>query len=204
MGTRGSWATAGAAVRAKGVTDLAILAYPEVILSERCVTKLPLLRIDRANCGGRVSYRGALPSDQEVQGPVNPLERPLDDVWFDRDLPVLRAIARLVDAPTHGGALYLGQPVPASGLAKADVVAAARALVSAGYVETLTNYAGEIVRFTGIAAEGRRLGGLWATREGEWDRLIEQLTARAGNAPTDVERARWRAFADAAAAVGPD
>jgi len=175
-----------------------------VILSEHCVTKLPLLRIDRAGCGGRVSYRGPLPSDQEVQGPVNPLERPLDDVWFTRDLPVLRAIARLVDAPTHGGAPYLGQVVPASGLAKADVVAAARALVSAGYVETLTNYAGEIVRFTGISPEARRLAGLWPTPQGEWDRLLEQLTARAENAPTDVERQRWRALADAAGALGPD
>src|SRR4051794_36355704 len=200
MGTRGSWVTAGAAVRAKGVTVLAILAYRWVILSEHCVTKLPLLRIDRAGCGGRVSYRGPLPSDQEVQGPVNPL----DDVWFTRDLLVLRAIARLVDAPTHGGAPYLGQVVPASGLAKSDVVAAARALVSAGYVEALTNYAGEIVRFTGISPEARRLAGLWPTPQGEWDRLLEQLTARAENAPTDVERQRWRAMAAAAGTLGPD
>ena len=130
---------------------------------------------------------------------------PLDDVWFTRDLPVLRAIARLVDEPTHGGSPYLlGAVVPASGLPKADVVAAARALVSAGYVEALTNYAGEIVRFTGISAEARRLAGLWPTPQGEWDRLLEQLEARAVNALSDVERARWRAFADAAAAVGPD
>jgi hypothetical protein len=131
-------------------------------------------------------------------------DRPLPDVWFTRDLPVLRAIARLVDEPAHGGAPYLGQVVPASGLPKPDVVAAARALVSAGYVEALTNYAGEIVRFTGISAEARRLAGLWPTPQGEWGRLVEQLTARAEKAPTDVERGRWRAFADAAVAVGPD
>jgi len=135
---------------------------------------------------------------------VQPLDRSLDDAWFTRDLPVLRAIARLVDGPEHGGAPYLGQVVPASGLPKADVVAAARALVSAGFVEALTNYAGEIVRFTGISAEARRLAGLWPTPQGEWDRLLEQLTARAANAPTDVERARWQAFAEAAGAVGPD
>ena len=129
---------------------------------------------------------------------------PLDDAWFSRDLPVLRAIARLVDEPASGGAPYLGQVVPASGLPKADVVAAAKALMSAGYVEALTNYAGEIVRFTGISAEARRLAGLWPTPQGEWDRLVEQLTARAENAPTDVERARWRSVADAAVAVGPD
>ena len=128
----------------------------------------------------------------------------LDDVWFSRDLPVLRAVARLVDSPAHGGAPYLGQVVPASGLAKADVAAAARALVSAGYVEALTNVAGEVVRFTGISPEARRLAGLWPTPQGEWERLLEQLTARAENAPTDVERLRWRAFADAARAVGPD
>ena len=128
----------------------------------------------------------------------------LDDVWFSRDLPVLRAIARLVDSPAHGGAPYLGQVVPASGLAKPDVAAAARALVSAGYVEALTNVAGEVVRFTGISSEARRLAGLWPTPQGEWERLLEQLAARAENAPTDVERLRWRAFADAATAVGPD
>jgi hypothetical protein len=135
---------------------------------------------------------------------VSAADRPLPDAWFRRDLPVLRAIARLVDAPEHGGAPYLGQVVPASGLPKPDVVAAGRALVAAGYVEALTNYAGEIVRFTGISAEGRRLAGLWPTPQGEWARLLEQLTARAENAPTDVERQRWRAFADAAAAVGED
>ena len=130
---------------------------------------------------------------------------PLPDVWFTRDLPVLRAIARLVDEPKHGGAPYLlGSVVPASGLPKAEVIAAAKALVATGYAEALTNHAGDIVRITGISAEARRLAGLWPTPQGEWDRLLEQLTARAENAPTDVERQRWRAFADAAAAVGTD
>jgi hypothetical protein len=135
---------------------------------------------------------------------VNSPDGLLDDVWFTRDLPVLRAIARLVDAPAHGGAPYLGQVVPASGLDKPAVVAAARALVSAGLVEALTTYAGEIVRFTGISSEARRLAGLWPTPQGEWARLLEQLAARAENAPTDVERQRWRAVADAAGALGPD
>ncbi len=132
------------------------------------------------------------------------LDQPLPDTWFTRDLPVLRAIARLVDEPEHGSAPYLGAVVPASGMPKADVVSAARALASAGYVEVLTNYAGEIVRFTGLSPEARRLAGLWPTPQGEWERLGEQLTARAANAPTEIERQRWRAFADAAAAVGPD
>jgi hypothetical protein len=129
---------------------------------------------------------------------------PLSDVWFTRDLPVLRAIARLVDGPEHGGNPYLGQVVPASGLPKPEVAAAARALAAAGYVQVLTTYSGEIVRFTGISAEARRLAGLWPTPQGEWERLLEQLSARAENAPTEVERSRWRAFAEAAAAVGPD
>jgi hypothetical protein len=130
---------------------------------------------------------------------------PLPDVWFTRDLPVLRAVARLVDSGGPGSSPYLlGAVVPASGLPKAAVVAAAKALASAGYIEPLTNHAGDIVRITGISAEARRLAGLWPTPQGEWDRLVEQLTARAERAPTDVERARWRAFADAAMAVGPD
>ena len=132
------------------------------------------------------------------------MTRALDDVWFTRDLPVLRAIARLVDEPSHGGAPYVGQVVPASGLPKPEVLAAARALVAAGYVEALTTYSGDIVRFTGISAEARRLAGLWPTPQGEWGRLLEQLGARAANAPTEVERERWRALAEAAEAVGPD
>jgi hypothetical protein len=135
---------------------------------------------------------------------VSTPDRPLPDVWFTRDLPVLRAIARLVDGPEHGGNPYLGQVVPASGLPKADVTAAARSLASVGYVEVLTTYSGEIVRFTGISPEARRLAGLWPTPQGEWDRLLEQVTARADRAPTDVERARWRALADAATGLGPD
>ena len=130
-------------------------------------------------------------------------DAPLADTWFSRDLPVLRAIVRLVDEGQHGGSPYLlGAVVPASGLPKADVVNAARALVSAGYAEALTNHAGDIVRFTGVSPEARRLAGLWPTPQGEWDRLLEQLAARAEKAPTDVERQRWRAFDEAARAVG--
>ena len=128
----------------------------------------------------------------------------LDDAWFSRDLPVLRAVARLVDSPAHGGAPYLGQVVPASGLPKPEVAAAARALVSAGYVEALTNVAGDVVRFTGISPEARRLAGLWPTPQGEWDRLREQLALRAAKAPTGVERGRWQALAAAAEALGAD
>ena len=130
-------------------------------------------------------------------------DRQLDDAWFTRDLPVLRAIARLVDSSEHGNSPYLlGAVVPASGLPKAEVIAAARALASAGYIEPLTNHNGDIVRITAVSAEARRLTGLWPTPQGEWDRLLDQLTARAQNAPTDVERERWRVFAEAARAVG--
>jgi hypothetical protein len=128
----------------------------------------------------------------------------LPDVWFTRDLPVLRAVARLVDGPEHGGNPYLGQVVPASGLPKADVQAAARALADAGYVKVLTTYSGEIVRFTGVSAEARRLAGLWPTPQGEWERLLDQLRTRAANAATDVERGRWQRLADAAADLGED
>jgi hypothetical protein len=127
----------------------------------------------------------------------------VSDVWFTRDLPVLRAIVRLVDEGEHGGSPYLlGQVVPASGLPKAEVVAAARSLVSTGYAEALTNHAGDIVRFTAVSGEARRLAGLWPTPQGEWERLLEQLAARAANAPTEVERERWRALDAAARAVG--
>ena len=131
-------------------------------------------------------------------------EQPLDDVWFTRDLPVLRAVVRLLDEPPHGSAPYLGAVVPASGLAKPQVVSAANALVAAGYVEALTNHAGDIVRFTSASAEARRLTGLWPTPQGEWDRLLEQLEARAAGAMTEVERQRWQALSDAAVALGPD
>ena len=129
----------------------------------------------------------------------------LPDVWFTRDLPVLRAVARLVDSSEHGSSPYLlGAVVPASGLPKAEVIAAAKALATAGYIEPLTNHAGDIVRITAISAEARRLTGLWPTPQSEWDRLVEQLVARSEQAPTDVERGRWRAMADAATALGPD
>jgi hypothetical protein len=148
--------------------------------------------------------RTAAAPDGTLDGVTSP-DRPLPDVWFTRDLPVLRAIARLVDSSEHGSSPYLlGAVVPASGLPKAEVIAAAKALVAAGYVEALTNHAGDIVRLTAISPEARRLAGLWPTPQGEWDRLLEQLAARATNAGTEVERSRWQAFAAAATAVGPD
>jgi hypothetical protein len=134
---------------------------------------------------------------------TTPPHDPLPDAWFTRDLPVLRAIARLVDSSEHGNSPYLlGAVVPASGLPKAQVIAAAQALATAGYIEPLTNHNGDIVRITAISAEARRLAGLWPTPQGEWERLLEQLSARAQNAPTAVERDRWQAFGDAARAVG--
>src|SRR4051794_41299000 len=109
-----------------------------------------------------------LPDENEVC-PVNP-DRQLDDAWFTRDLPVLRAIARLVDASEHGNSPYLlGAVVPASGLPTAEVIAAAKALVAARYAEPLTNHAGDIVRITGISAEARRLTGLWPTPPAAWE-----------------------------------
>ena len=129
----------------------------------------------------------------------------LADTWFTRDLPVLRAIARLVDSPSTGARPTCWAPSSRrAGCRRQRSIAAAKALAAAGYIEPLTNHAGDIVRITAISAEARRLAGLWPTPQGEWDRLLEQLTARAAHAPTDVERARWRAFADAATAVGPD
>ena len=129
----------------------------------------------------------------------------LPDVWFTRDLPVLRAVARLVDSSEHGSSPYLlGAVVPASGLPKAEVIASAKALAAAGYIEPLTNHAGDIVRITEISAEARRLTGLWPTPQSEWDRLVDQLRARSEQAPTEVERNRWRAMADSATALGPD
>ena len=128
----------------------------------------------------------------------------LRDRWFTRDLPVLRAVARLVDDPEHGGAPYLGAVVPAAGLPKPQVVAAAGALRTAGLVEVLTNYADEVVRFTGVSAQARKIVGLWPTPQSEWQRLREQLAARVEHAVTDVERARWQAMADAADGLGPD
>src|SRR3712207_7929439 len=99
---------------------------------------------------------------------------------FRSDLPVLRAIARLVDGPEYGGNPYLGQVVPASGLPKAEVTAAARALVSAGDGEALITYAGEIVRVTGISAGARRPAGLRPTPQGGWDTLVGQPPPRGG------------------------
>jgi hypothetical protein len=156
---------------------------------------------------GHTTGAGASPGQEDTGGVTSPDPTApgdlLPDAWFTRDLPVLRAIARLVDSSEHGSSPYLlGAVVPASGLPKTEVIAAAKALAAAGYIEPLTNHAGDIVRITAISAEARRLAGLWPTPQSEWERLTEQLAARAQHAPTDVERQRWQAFADAAAAVG--
>ena len=159
--------------------------------------RLPIREAGHRRLTGREETGAVTSSDPTAPAGLLP------DAWFTRDLPVLRAIARLVDSCDHGSSPYLlGAVVPASGLPKAEVIAAARALASAGYIEPLTNHAGDIVRITAISGEARRLTGLWPTPQGEWERLLEQLTARAERAPTEVERSRWRAFADAAAAVG--
>ncbi|GGF49113.1 hypothetical protein [Ornithinimicrobium tianjinense] len=106
----------------------------------------------------------------------------LDDVWFDRDLPVLREVARRIDG---------GEPTPtvtsvAESLSmEVDVVQlAAKALERRGYVGTLGTAGRAVLRFKDLSGSAYLVTGLHPSGDDFRERLVsilEGLAERADN-----------------------
>jgi len=124
----------------------------------------------------------------------------LDDVWINRDYPVLREVARRIDA----GDVHVHQDViaEATGLESDEVKRAAAALERRGLV-TLTKDLGP-VRFVEVSGAAYLITGLHPDADDALSRLVQVLRQAAERTGDQEERSRLRRAADALLGVSRD
>jgi hypothetical protein len=118
----------------------------------------------------------------------------VEDTWTNRDLPVLEAAVRLLDADGHW--VSVRDIANATGIEPEDV---ARSLVA-----LYPRYVGEMDQFTGgpepltistVTAEARERVGQWPTPESLIERLAAAFNAAADHEPDERKRGRIREIA---------
>jgi hypothetical protein len=124
----------------------------------------------------------------------------LDDVWINRDYPVLREAARRIDA----GDVHVHQDViaEATGLESDEVKRAAAALERRGLV-MLTKDLGP-VRFVEVSGAAYLITGLHPDADDALSRLVQVLQQAAERTGDQEERSRLRRAADALLGVSRD
>ncbi|SDS08177.1 hypothetical protein [Actinopolymorpha singaporensis] len=129
---------------------------------------------------------------------------PIEDTWYTRDLPLLRATVRLCDKSATGGASFTGIAAE-SGMSESEVHAGLRALDHGGYfVKTEGAWGAGIIHVFGVTGEARRVVGSWPSPETAADRIEAALEALAKNAPTEVEKSNARRALEAIRSAGRD
>lgn len=118
----------------------------------------------------------------------------LDDVWVNRDYPVLREVTRRIDqgqrpVPTIHVAEAIGLPVE-------EVALAAAALERRGLVEVLSTYAEGPEDFIEVSGEAYLLTGLHPSGDDALSSLVAALRQAADLEPDPAEKGRLRAAAD--------
>lgn len=88
----------------------------------------------------------------------------MESTWERRDLPVLHAVAAVLD-PSPGTGLQMQTIIEDSGLPEEQVIAALVALLSGRYIEgeMLRGFGGHVrqVLVSAVTERGRRAVGLW-------------------------------------------
>lgn len=128
------------------------------------------------------------------------MTEPLDDVWINRDYPVLREVTTRIDA----GEVHVHQNViaEATGIEPDDVKRAAAALERRELV-TLTKDTGP-VRFAEVSGAAYLMTGLHPDADDALSRLVQVLEQAAERTGDQEERSRLRRAADALLGVSRD
>lgn len=127
---------------------------------------------------------------------------PLEDKWHSRDLPTLRAAARIADGDMVGARFQ--EIVAETGISLDDSMLALRALQDGGLVEVRWMAPAQAARVLHISGEARRLVGLWPSPEVAADRLIAAIEAAIERSDDPEERTRLRKFRDGLLGAGRD
>jgi hypothetical protein len=118
----------------------------------------------------------------------------VEDTWTNRDLPVLEAAVRLLDA--DGSWVAVRDIANATGIDPADVARSLTALYP--------RYVGEMDQFSGgpepwtistVTAEARETVGQWPTPESLVEQLAKAFNAAADREPDEQKRSRMREIA---------
>lgn len=124
----------------------------------------------------------------------------LDDVWTERDYPVLREAVRLIDEGRYAPGEAIAQ---ATGLSEDLVERSLAALERRGFLQTEGALSG-LPDVTDVAGAAYLITGLHPDGEDALSRLIEGLQQAAEQAGDENERSRLRRAAEALGAVTRD
>jgi hypothetical protein len=127
----------------------------------------------------------------------------LHDVWTNRDFPVLREAARVIDR--GDGPVTATTLVESTGLTRQEVFSAFDALVPSHLTgEPADTLGGRMdVFFAGITERGRRAVGLWPSGESV-DALVDALRQAEDATDDPEEKSAIRRAAGAVLGVGRD
>lgn len=123
-----------------------------------------------------------------------------DDVWNDRDFPVLNAVCAHFEE--HGRGPNARQVEAATGLPARAVQRAGRNLSRDHLVTVSSSWGQHILGFTDISGEALRLVGLWPTPEAAYDRMLEALDDIVENTDEEEQRARAEKIRDEVTGAG--
>jgi hypothetical protein len=124
----------------------------------------------------------------------------LDDVWHNRDLPVLREVCRIKEQ--RRGAVDLQPVAETLGLSHEQVTAAALNLERDGLVELLNGFGSGLPHVKDVTGQALRAVGLWPSPDTALDRMIVALQAIAANSDDEDTRTRARKVLEGFAGAG--
>jgi hypothetical protein len=128
---------------------------------------------------------------------------PLPDIWFSRDLPVLREVARRLEEQPDVGF----NVVDVADTLQLTFEVAARAgqrLKDDGYLDGMESAEHGVIGFTNLTAKGLREVGQWPSPDTAADRLLAALEAAVEKAPTEEAKSHAKRILDGFRSAGRD
>lgn len=156
---------------------------------------VPGLAKESHGTGGSLPRSQRAPRTTPATVGLVPTDKPLADVWADRDFPVLVEITRLVDE----GASTVAIAEVAGALDWPDerVQHAAKALERRGLLETMGVMSGQVLRVRNLRGEAYLLTGLHPDGDDALGKLISALRQAAEQTNDPDEKGRLRKAASA-------
>lgn len=125
----------------------------------------------------------------------------MEDLWFSRDLLVLKAVVAKVEKRGHADTRNLR----IDGLTEEDIKRALKSLADGGFfTDTESSAGGRHELVWGVTGEARRAIGAWPSPENLVDRLVEQMRLAAEAAEDEETSSRLRRTAAWFGGVGRD
>lgn len=124
---------------------------------------------------------------------------PLPDIWYHRDLLVLREVARRVET---GDDLDIDAVADSLAMDPDTVASAGERLEEDGYLADSIKVDIGVIRFHRVTAKGRREVGQWPSPEIAADRLVAALQAAVDDAPEGPEKTRRQKVMEAVTGMG--